>query len=112
MEDFFEGGHGIVGAAGHGLEKGGHLGLPSGVDGVTLHAVASSFEVFGFEVANEEAVGAEEERVILPAGLPEGFEHLGPDGGVAGAVLFEAVGADFQEEADALHGWTTFPTRR
>ncbi|GAA2423148.1 hypothetical protein GCM10010405_01810 [Streptomyces macrosporus] len=39
----------------------------------------------------------------MPARLPEGVEHLRPDGGMALAVLRRAVGPDLQQETDALH---------
>ncbi|GAA3857859.1 hypothetical protein GCM10022227_14040 [Streptomyces sedi] len=40
----------------------------------------------------------------MPAGGAERLAHLGPDVGVAAPVLLDAVGADLEQEADALHG--------
>lgn len=104
MEDFGERGHAGVGFAGAELlEVRGHHFLPLLVDGLGLHAGDGFFEVGGFDVADEEAVVAEEEGVVVPAGVAERLEHFGPDGFVFFLVLGEAVLFDFEQEADALH---------
>lgn len=82
-----------------------HFGLPAGVDGLEVHAGAGGSEVGGFEVADEEAVGAEEERVVGPAGAAEGVEHVGPDFAVAEFVFVEAIGLDLEGETDTFHVW-------
>ena len=102
VEDLFEGEHVFVGVAG-GLEEGSHFRLPACVDWIELHECVGASEVVGFKIANEEAVGAEKERVIMPAGAAESVEHLGPDLGVATLVFVEHVGTDLEKEADA-HG--------
>jgi len=84
VEDLFDGEHLFVGVAGAGIdEEFAHFGLPAGVDGFEVHAGAGGGEVWGFEVADEETVGAEEERVVGPAGAAQGVEHIGPIDGVA-----------------------------
>ena len=45
------------------------------------------------DVADEQAVGREEERVVVPAGVGQRLEHLGPDGGVPLAVLLDPLRA-------------------
>src|SRR5580658_10859711 len=106
MEDFFERKQIIIrtGVA-ELLKEGRHLGLPARVDGVVLHAGSGAGEIVGFKVADQEAVGAEEERVVAPAGGAQGVEHLWPHAGVAGFVFFEFFLADFEQEADAHGGY-------
>ena len=95
MEDFFKREHIIIGdAVAEGFEEGGHFGLPAGVDGVGLHGGAALREVVGFKIADEEAVGAEEDGVVLPAGFLQGGEHLGPDARVAFLVLRDFLFTD------------------
>ena len=84
-------------------EELGHLRLPAGVHVGAGHARLRGGEVRRLEVADEQAVLAQEEGVVGPAGVVEGAEHLGPHGGVALGVLLHAVRADLQLEADTVH---------
>ena len=72
------------------------------VDFLGGHATKGGVEILGFEVADKEAAGGEEQGVVGPTGLAEGFEHFGPDVGVALAVFVEQVGFHTEKEADAL----------
>ena len=78
------------------FEEGRHFCLPARVDGVVFHCRAALFKVFGLDVADNQAVGLQKERVIAPAGFAEGLEHLRPDLGVAGFVLVHLFMADFE----------------
>jgi hypothetical protein len=105
VEHFGQDGERVVGVRTAGaFEEGRHLGLPAGVDVAVGHAGAGGVEVLGLQVADEESVLGEEQRVVRPAGFLEGLEHLGPDGGVAFAVLVHAVGPDAEGEAHARLG--------
>ncbi len=72
VEDLFEGAHQVVGVGFDAGEEGLHVLLPTGVDGQGLHGFAGAVEVFGDEIADEKAVGAEEQGVVVPAGLGRG----------------------------------------
>src|SRR5205814_9750933 len=80
MENFFERHHRLIGMpAADVLEEGRHLRLPLGVDFLLRHARERLLEVGCFEVADEQAVVTEEERVIVPARAAQRGEHGGPD---------------------------------
>jgi hypothetical protein len=104
VEHFGERSHGLVGpGAVQGLEEGCHLLLPAGVDLGGGHAGLGGGEVLGLQIADEQAVLAQEQRVVVPAGRRQGVEHLRPDGRVPRPVLVEPVRPDLQQEAHALH---------
>src|SRR3954447_2778746 len=94
---------GVGPVAGRQLEELRHLRLPARVDVGLLHPALRGGEVVGLEVAHEQPVVAQEQRVVAPAGLPQGVEHLGPDGPVPRAVLVQPVRPDAQQEAHTLH---------
>jgi len=97
VKDLFEGEYEIVGAvAVCRLEKWDHLCLPTRIDGMVFHGGAALFEVVGLDVADNQAVGLQKERVIAPAGFAEGLEHLRPDLGMASSVLVHLFRADFE----------------
>ena len=60
------------------LEELGHLRLPAGVDVGRLHAGDRRLEVLGLEVADQQPVLGEEQRVVAPAGRAQRVEHLRP----------------------------------
>src|SRR5689334_3124247 len=60
------------------LEELGHLGLPADVHGFGLHAGHRVGQGRRLEVADEEPVRPEEQRVVPPAGRREGLQHLRP----------------------------------
>ena len=60
------------------LEELGHLRLPAGVDVGRLHAGDRGLEVLGLEVADQQPVVGEEQRVVAPAGRAQRVEHLRP----------------------------------
>src|SRR3954451_12536617 len=90
------------------LEERRHLRLPPCVHVSLLHHTLSGLEVLGLEVPDQEAVGAQEQRVVRPARRAERREHLRPHGPVTLAVLVEAVHAHLDVEADAFHGARAF----
>ena len=85
VEDFFQRGHAVVGF--YAVEEGGHVMLPAGIDREGFHFGYGFVEVLRDEVTDEQAVGAEEECVVLPAGVGERGSHLGPDLAVTSLVL-------------------------
>ena len=86
-----------------GIEERRHLGLPARVDLGRVHRALRGLEVVGLDVADQQPVLAQEQRVVAPAGLAQRVEHLRPDRAVARPVLLEPIGPDPQLEADALH---------
>ncbi len=84
-------------------KKGAIVRCPAVVDGRGRHARPRGLQISGLEVADEQAVVAEEERIVAPPGVVQRGQHVGPDGGVGGAVVVELLGPDLQSEADALH---------
>src|SRR3954465_208916 len=84
------------------LEELGHVRLPARVDVGRLHAALRGREVLGLEIADQQAVVAQEQRVVAPARRAQRVAHLRPDRLVARAVLVEPVRTDMQEEADPL----------
>jgi hypothetical protein len=93
------------------LEELRHLGLPAGVDVRRLHAGESGLEVLGLQVADEQAVIVEEQRVVAPAGGAERRQHVRPHLAVARLVLIETVRPHPQKEAHALHYATSAYSR-
>src|SRR4051812_42543674 len=93
-----------------------HVGLPARVDVALLHRADGALEALRLEVADEQPVLAQEQRVVGPAGLAQRVEHLRPDLAVAGLVLVQRLGPDAQQKAGALHQTITvsspssFPT--
>src|SRR4051812_9319402 len=82
-----------------------HLPLPTRVDVGGGHRRLSGLEVIALEVADQRAVGLEEQRVVAPAGVGERLAHLRPDLSMAAGVLLEVLHGDVQLKADALsHG--------
>ena len=104
VEDFGEGGGGLVGASVEADEEPAHLGFPAGGDGGCREIRLRGLVVVGLVVADEPAAVAEEERVVAAAGGGDLGEHLGPHRGVALDVLVEQLGRDLQLEADARRG--------
>src|SRR3954454_11177149 len=60
-----------------------HLRLPARIDVRGVHGRGRRVEVLRLEVADQQAVPAQEERVVAPARRAQRVEHLGPDGPVA-----------------------------
>src|ERR671910_159250 len=106
MEDLLEQDQALVRAAAlQADEERGHLGLPAGVDVGPGHGVERSLQVIGLDVADQEAVAAQEQAVVPPARRGQGPQHLRPDLLVAPPVLVQAVGADAQQETvPSAHG--------
>jgi hypothetical protein len=75
-------------------KEAGHLPLPASVNLPLRHEAARTLEVFGFEIADQQAIGAEKERVVTPAGFTQGLLHLFPDGTMAPLIFFNALGPD------------------
>src|SRR5262245_37296931 len=85
------------------LEVGGHLRLPALVDGGARHPLLRRGEVVGLQVADEEPLAGQEQRVVAPARRPQSVPHLRPDGLVPGPVLAEPAGPYPGQEAHSLH---------
>src|SRR5829696_354407 len=81
----------------------GHVGLPAGVDLALLHRRHRPLEALRLEVAHEQAVPAQEQRVVRPTRVAQRVEHLGPHVAVARRVLVELLRPDPQQKAGALH---------
>src|SRR5215207_8854234 len=80
-----------------------HLGLPAAVDLRACHSRLRVHDRRCLDVADQESVTAEEQRVVVPTRRCERLQHLGPDRRVAFAVFRDAIGLDLELEADALH---------
>src|SRR5579862_1350106 len=105
VEDLRERSHaGIRSSASERFEKGSHLRLPASIDRMLLHRGAGTLEVRGFQIADEQTIRAQEERVIVPAGLAQGLQHFRPNRSVAAAILVNLFWADFQKKTNPLHG--------
>src|SRR3954451_14105985 len=100
VEDLLEAHQALVGTL---AEERRHLLLPAIVDVGLRHRALRRLEVLGLDVADEQPVVAQEQRVVAPAGLAQRLLHLGPHVAVALLVLFEPLGVVPQQEADALH---------
>src|SRR4029078_12765068 len=86
-----------------------HLVLPRGVDVQGGHARDRLVERRRLEVADQEAVLAHEQGVVVPAGVGERSQHVRPDRSMPFLVLREEVGPDLQLETDAAHGVLRWP---
>ncbi len=73
---------------------------------VALHRPLCRGEVLALQVADQEAVGAQEQRVVAPPGPAERVEHLGPYLAVALPVLGQSISAHRELEAHTLHELT------
>ena len=106
VKHFLQLDHAFIGmGAAKTLEIGGHEVLPALVDLLLRHAFECVLEAEGrLEVAEEQAVVAHEERVVVPAGAGEGIQHLRPDRFVVFDVFGDLVLFDFEKEGDAFHG--------
>src|SRR5580693_8752660 len=111
MKNLFERGHGLVGQEALGLhEESGHLALPAFVHFARSHTGACALEVFGLEITDQEAICAEEERIVVPAGFAEGADHFWPNRTVAFFVFGEKFPFHLKHETDSLHAFTRFLT--
>ncbi len=69
MEDLGQNSHLFVGLEPwDAFEEAGHFGLPAAVYFGFGHAAAGFIEIIRLEVADEQTVFAEEERVVVPTG--------------------------------------------
>src|SRR5919106_3863063 len=84
-------------------EEVGHLGLPAGVYLGGGHPGERLLQRRSFDVADEQPVFAQEQRVVVPAGCGQCREHVWPDGRVSRLVLVDPVGFDLELETHALH---------
>ena len=93
-----------VGGTAVGDEVGRHQLLPSGVDLLAGHPGEGLLERAGhLDVAEQRAVVAKEQRVVVPAVAREGCQHVWPHGGVVGLVLLQPVGPDVEHKAHPRH---------
>src|SRR5215211_186238 len=75
-----------------------HLGLPAPVDVRPGHGGQRCLQVVGLDVADQEPVVVKEQRVVPPARVGQGPQHLRPDPLMTPAVLVHPVRADAQQE--------------
>src|SRR5687768_5891339 len=81
-----------------------HEGLPARVDLFARHAVLGGLQaVRRFEIAEQQAIVAHEQRVVMPAIAPERFEHLRPYSLVMRLVFGNLVLPHFEEKANSPH---------
>src|SRR6266511_5787537 len=79
VEDLHQGPHALVGALALQLvEQVSHLGLPALVHRRAVHRRARRGEVLALEVADQQPVLPQEQRVVAPARRPQGVAHLRP----------------------------------
>src|SRR5262245_31883667 len=95
--------HAIRGTSARVLEEGRHLALPARVHVAARHLGKRALEALGLEVAEQQTVGAQEERVVVPAAVAQRREHLGPDAAMALTVLRQTIRPHLENESDALH---------
>src|SRR3954447_12668221 len=100
VEDLLEAHQALVGAL---AEERRHLLLPAVVDVGRRHRALRRLEVLRLDVADQQPVVAQEQRVVAPARRAQGLLHLRPYIAVALLVLVEPLRVDLQQEADALH---------
>jgi hypothetical protein len=81
----------------------GHLALPSGIDILRCHLAQRLLQIVRFQIANQQAVFAQEQRIVAPACLSQGIEHLGPHITVPLLVLVQAIGFYLKQETYSLH---------
>jgi hypothetical protein len=108
MKDLFERSHGLIRQQIFLLNKKTcHFPLPARVDFSVGHARASALEIVGFQIADQQAIGPQEQRVITPAGLLQGLFHLRPNGSMAFFVLFNPFRLYLQSKTDPLHEFSS-----
>src|SRR5215207_7608059 len=104
VEDLVQHEESLVGlSVGEVGEEVGHLGLPAAVDLRVCHSRLRVRDRWRLDVADQESVIAQEQRVVVPTRRCQCLQHLGPDRRVAFAVFRDAIGIDLELEADALH---------
>jgi hypothetical protein len=104
MEDLIERAHCLIGTAlSKFLEEILHRGLPSCVHLRRIHRRPRGLEVVAFEVADEQSVVAQEQRVVVPPCGAERSLHVGPDLLMAAAIFRDPILTNMQHEADSRH---------
>ena len=104
MKDFLERGHGLIGQQMFRLDKeSGHFALPAVIDFAMGHGCARALKAFRFEITDQQTIGPQEERIVVPAGFPEGLLHFRPHRTVTFFVVLKAFRLDLQNKTDSLH---------
>ena len=104
MKDFFQRLHGAIGQHAVGLnEKVAHLALPALVDFPLGHSGTGALKVLRLQIANQKAIVAQEQRVIVLSSFAQGRRHLGPHVAMSLFVFLDPLGLDLQHKADTLH---------
>ncbi|MEY9931952.1 hypothetical protein ABH926_006601 [Catenulispora sp. GP43] len=85
------------------LEVARHLLLPPGVDLGAGHRGERGAEVLGLQVADQQPVRPQEQRVVPPTGRAQRRQHVRPHRLVACPVFLSQFGLHLQQETDALH---------
>jgi hypothetical protein len=75
-------------------EELGHASLPAGIHLGGGHGLLRGGQIVGFDVSDQQAVGAQEQLIVVPAGGPQCGEHLGPHGLVPRHVFRDPIGTD------------------
>src|SRR5207247_2056341 len=74
------------------------------VDLLTRHTCLRGLQTIRcLEIAEQQAVVTQEQRVVMPASAPQRFEHFRPDGLVVRFVLGKHVRAHFEQKSDSSH---------
>ena len=104
MEDLVDLAHHLVGLVARAFEERCHQLLPLAVDRFAAHTGERLVERAGrLEIADEESVVAEEQRIVVPSGASQRLHHLRPDGSVMLLVLVERRGLDAEGETHSVH---------
>jgi hypothetical protein len=104
VKHFFKSHHRLIGVRFADLfEERRHLRLPALVHLALRHAIKSRLKVVRFQVADEQSLLAQEERLIVPAGVAQGLEHVRPDLCVAAFIFVQPIGFDLEQKTDTLH---------
>src|SRR5271165_768175 len=110
MEHFFERFHGAIRQNSVRLdEERRHLPLPAIIHVAARHAGARAFKVLSFEVADEQAVRTQEQRVVIPSRLAQSRQHLWPNLAVTEFVLLQPIWLYLQNKTNALHAYAPSP---
>ena len=78
--------------------------MPTRVDLFTRHTCLRGLQTTRrLEIAEQQAVVTQKQRVVVPAGAPQRFEHFRPNRLVVRFVLGQHVRAHFEQKSDSWH---------
>jgi len=105
VEDLLQLEHPLIGVtAAQAFKERRHGVLPARIDLLAGRAIERSLETLGrLVIAEEEAVIAQEERIVVLPVAAQCLQHLGPHRPMSGLVFFEPVGLHLEHERHPLH---------